>query len=116
MTSRPPITSRRSWSRPACGEPEVEAQAGSMREIVARRRDINANQLFKWRRELALPTSAEARLVPVAVLPETVTGPMLQPGAVGRATPLPARIEIAVAGGGRVRVAELVVSEIRLVD
>ena len=87
-----------------------------MREIVARRRDINANQLFKWRRELALPTSAEARLVPVAVLPETVTGPMLQPEAVGRATPLPPRIEIAVAGGVRVRVAELVVSEIRLVD
>jgi transposase len=72
--------------------------------IVARRHDVNANQLFKWRRALGLSAGTEAKLVPVVVVPETVTAPALQSGPVVRATPPPARIEIAVAGGIRVRI------------
>jgi transposase len=62
---------------------------------VARRHDINANQLFKWRRELARSTPT-ARLVPVAVTSEPAAGPVLEPA--------PGRIEIVLSGGVRVRI------------
>jgi transposase len=79
-------------------------EPGASVSIVARRHDINANQLFKWRHELAPATGTEASLVPVAVVPEAVTGAVLESGPVVRTAPMPARIEIALTGGVRVRI------------
>jgi transposase len=49
-------------------------EPGSSVSIVARRHDVNANQLFKWRRELAAaePSAAveSGQMVPVAIVPE----------------------------------------------
>jgi len=50
-------------------------EAGSSVSIVARRHDVNANQLFKWRRE-TLPkeppavTEGGGTMVPVEIVPE----------------------------------------------
>jgi transposase len=66
---------RRNWSdalkRQIVGE---TLEPGSSVSIVARRHDVNANQLFKWRREL-LPREAGAaietgQMVPVTIQPE----------------------------------------------
>jgi transposase len=83
---------------------------GSSVSRVARRYDVNANQVFAWRRRyrdgVAEPT--ELRLLPVTVTPD-------QPGG---AAPAHAGevIEIALAGGYRVRVGEGVqASTLRLV-
>ena len=71
-------------------------EPGSSVSIVGRRHDVNANQLFKWRRELAGSTPAAAALVPVAVMPEPATGMVPKPA--------PGRIEIVLSGGVRVRI------------
>jgi transposase len=45
--------------------------------VVARRHDINTNQVFKWRREL-LPSERpgeESDLLPVEIVPEPVARP-----------------------------------------
>lgn len=70
-------------------------EPGSSVSIVARRHDVNANQLFKWRREVAEPTA----LVPVAVMPEPAPGPVA-----AEPTMVPGRIEIVLSGGVRVRI------------
>ena len=48
-------------------------EAGSSVSIVARRHDVNTNQLFKWRREMlpkAPPAEAESNpMVPVEIVP-----------------------------------------------
>jgi transposase len=67
---------------------------GSSVSVVARRHDVNANQLFRWRREYlsGQPGGSDSRLLPVVVSgPER---PALQPG----------MIEIELASGHRVRV------------
>jgi hypothetical protein len=46
----------------------------------------------------------EASLVPVAIVPEVVMGPTIEAGPVTRTAPVPARIEIALSGGIRVRI------------
>ena len=76
-------------------------EPGSSVSIVARRHDVNANQLFKWRHELAEPMPAAPALVPVAVMPEPAT---LAAASAMAPKPTPGRIEIAVAGGVRVRI------------
>lgn len=47
---------------------------GASVSIVARRHDVNANQLFKWRREMAPAeppgAAASAIMLPVAIVPE----------------------------------------------
>ena len=63
--------------------------------IVARRHDVNANQLFKWRHEFAEPTA----LVPVAVVPEPAPGP-----AAPESLMVSGRIEIVFSGGVRVKI------------
>ena len=73
-------------------------EPGASVSIVARRHDVNANQLFKWRHELAEPTPGAPVLVPVAVIPgpttETVPAePTVAP------KPGPGRIEIALSAG-----------------
>ena len=89
---------RRRWSLELKRQLVAETlEPGSSVSIVARRHDVNANQLFKWRHELAGPTPAAAALVPVAVMPEPVAGPVVP-------KPAPGRIEIVRGGGVRVRI------------
>jgi transposase len=90
--------------------------AGASVSVVARRHDVNANQVFKWRRELAagdrvaLPATA-CEFVPIGVFAE-VEGETraAAPGDDGRpdATAVPANrsglIEIDLVSGSRLRV------------
>src|SRR3954465_6339384 len=73
---------------------------GSSVSRVARRYDVNANQVFAWRRRYRDIASepAELRLLPVTVMPDQLEG----------AAPARARevIEIALTGGYRVRVGD----------
>ena len=83
---------------------------GSSVSRVARRYDVNANQVFAWRRRYRDVASepAELRLLPVTVTPDQPEG----------ATPARASelIEIVLTGGYRVRVGESVqASTLRLV-
>jgi transposase len=71
-------------------------EAGASVSVVARRHDINANQLFRWRREwrdglLGEGASGE-RLVPVTIADRE------------RPAPSAGTIEIELVGGARVRV------------
>ena len=70
-------------------------EPGSSVSIVARRHDVNANQLFKWRHEFAEPTA----LVPVAVVPEPAPGPVAPEPPM-----MSGRIEIMLSGGVRVKI------------
>ena len=76
---------------------------GASVSVVARRHDVNANQLFKWRREIAAeaPSAATESVASVAMLPVEIVA---EPGAARR--PERARrsgtIEITFAGGARV--------------
>ena len=90
---------RRRWSLDLKRQLVAETlEPGSSVSIVARRHDVNAShQLFKWRHELGGSTPAAAALVPVAVLPEPATGPVVP-------KPAPGRIEIVLSGGVRVRI------------
>jgi transposase len=69
---------------------------GASVSVVARRHDVNANQLFKWRREMAAAATASVAMLPVEIVAE--------PSAARR--PERARrsgtIEITFAGGARV--------------
>jgi transposase len=91
---------RRRWPREVKRQLVAESlEPGSSVSIVGRRHDVNANQLFKWRRELAEPTA----LVPVAVMPEPATGPVAaEPTRVAKS--VPGWIEIVLSGGVRVRI------------
>jgi transposase len=83
---------------------------GSSVSRVARRYDVNANQVFAWRRRYrdGAAEPAELRLLPVTVTPDRQRGP-----APAGASEL---IEIVLAGGYRVRVGEGVqASTLRLV-
>ena len=87
-------------------------EPGASVSIVARRHDLNANMLFKWRRQFApsaapLPAVLPADLVPVAVLPDTATtsspGTRSEPRPMAE-QPATGSIEIALPGGVRVRI------------
>jgi len=66
---------------------------GASASVVARRYDVNANQLFRWRREYeAAGPGAGPAMVPVAVWPS------------GAAAACGGTIEIDLAGGVRVRI------------
>jgi len=69
------VGKRRNW--PEAFKRQVVAETlepGSSVSIVARRHDLNTNQLFKWRREMlpkAPPAEAESNpLVPVEIVAE----------------------------------------------
>lgn len=53
-------------------------EAGSSVSIVARRHDVNANQVFKWRRDLLPKEPAvvveNGRMLPVEIVPERDRG------------------------------------------
>jgi transposase len=91
----------RSW--PESLKREIVAAAllpGSSVSRVARRYDVNANQVFAWRRRYrdGAAEPAELRLLPVTVTPDHQRG-----RAPAGASEL---IEIVLAGGYRVRVGE----------
>jgi transposase len=78
-------------------------EPGASVSVVARRHDVNANQLFAWRRQFTGPTRVpRIELLPIEICPEpgeAITEP--EPTA---AKPLAGSIEIAVPGGVRVRI------------
>lgn len=84
-------------------------EPGASVSIVARRHDVNANMLFKWRRQymaVARPSSAPpAGLVPVEIVPHApmISSPTIEskPAADKPAT---GSIEIALTGGVRVKI------------
>jgi transposase len=66
---------RRIWSEALKRQIVAETlEPGSSVSIVARRHDVNANQLFKWRRELVPEQPPEVvdsgAMVPVEIVPE----------------------------------------------
>ena len=85
-------------------------EPGSSVSVVARRYDVNANQVFAWRKRYREPVSRAAplQLVPVRVTPDRQceSSPVSTSGL----------IEIELAGGRRVRVGDGVkASALRLV-
>ena len=78
-------------------------ETGASVSVVARRYNVNANQVFSWRRRYAavkppLASPASAGLVPVTITPEAESMPPSQ------APAAPETIEIEVGGDCRVRV------------
>jgi transposase len=76
-TKRKPLSvgRRREWPEALKRRMVAETlEPGASVSIVARRHDVNTNQLFKWRRELlpkAVPAVVEAgTMVPVEIMPE----------------------------------------------
>jgi transposase len=89
-------TKRRQYSEALKRQMVAETQApGASVSVVARRHDVNSNQLFKWRRQL-LPKAAVERglMVPVEIAPD---------GDRPRRGDRDGVIEIAFGGGARVR-------------
>jgi transposase len=86
---------RRRW--PAALKRRIVAETlvpGASVSVVARRHDVNANQVFKWRRGYeAAAAGSEARLVPVTVRP-----------AAAAATSAGGLIEVELSSGARVRI------------
>ena len=91
----------------------AETQApGASVSVVARRHDVNANQLFKWRREMAVeePPAETASVDSVAMLPVKIVADPSEarrPERVRRS----GTIEITFAGGARVCVRGAVSAE-----
>jgi transposase len=107
-TQRARRPKRRQWTEAFKRQVVAETlEPGASVSIVARRHDLNANQLFKWRREM-VPEQPPAAEQSVTMLPITIT-----PEAV-EARPRVRRsgtIEITLAGGARVCVRGEVSSE-----
>jgi transposase len=65
---------RREWSEALKRQiVEETLEPGASVSIVARRHDVNANQLFKWRREVAPEQPAAGQsvtMLPVEIVPE----------------------------------------------
>ena len=89
----------RSWPEPLKREIVAATfEPGASVAAVARHYEVNANQVFAWRKRFAAPEAEEAmpRLVPVVVTaePPQAPPPILSDD----------RIEIELAGGYRVRI------------
>ena len=102
---------RRRW--PEALKRQIVAETlepGSSVSIVARRHDMNANQLFQWRRQLLAksPASGGGSLLPVEIVPEQDRGPRSESGT----------IEIEFGNGTRLRVRGAVAPEMlrRIID
>jgi transposase len=104
------VSKRRQW--PEVLKRRIVAETlepGSSVSIVARRHDVNANQLFKWRREMAAeqtPTAdASVPMLPVEIVPEPPDPPGNGPEPTGVNRPRARRsgvIEITFGSGARV--------------
>jgi transposase len=102
---------RRRW--PEALKRQIVAETlepGSSVSIVARRHDVNANQLFQWRRRLLTksPASEGGPLLPVEIVPEQDGGSRSESGT----------IEIELGNGTRLRVRGAVAPEMlrRVID
>jgi transposase len=100
---------RRRW--PEAVKRELVAatfEPGASVSIVARRHDLNANQLFKWRRQLEearrTPMVEPGGLFPVEIGPGSPAGPVVEARPAAGAEPLVGSIEIALPGGVRVKI------------
>src|ERR1044071_1914177 len=76
---------RRRW--PEAVKRQIVAETlepGSSVSIVARRHDMNANQLFQWRRRLLAksPASGGSTLLPVEIVPEQDCGSRAESGTI----------------------------------
>jgi transposase len=99
------VAKRRRWPDALKRQLVAETlEAGASVSIVARRHDVDANQLFKWRRELATVPCSDSKLLPVAVVEEPAADPALPSMSPVRVVLPPARIEITFLGGVRVRI------------
>ncbi|MCP4329322.1 MAG: transposase [Alphaproteobacteria bacterium] len=89
---------RRRWPEALKRQIVAETRApGASVSVVARRHDVNANQLFRWRREYeARSLAGDPGLVPVALC-AVDTGALPTPAATGT-------IAIEMVGGARVRI------------
>ena len=102
---------RRRW--PEALKRQIVAETlepGSSVSIVARRHDVNANQLFQWRRQLrAKSPASDGALLPVEIVPEQGHG---------RSTESGGSIEIEFDNGTRLRVRGAVAPEMlrRVID
>src|ERR1700756_3748468 len=96
-TKQQPIpTKRRQYSEALKRQMVAETQApGASVSIVARRHDVNSNQLFRWRRQLLPKAVVESgAMVPVEIAPD---------GDRTRRTDREGIIEIVFGSGARVR-------------
>ena len=102
VDTQPP--KRRQYSEALKREMAAETQApGASVSIVARRHDVNSNQLFRWRRQLLPKAAVESgAMAPVAVAPDEARP---------RRTDREGVIEIALGCGARVRLRGEVSSE-----
>jgi transposase len=112
-TSADRISSNRRRRWPEALKRQIVAETlepGSSGSIVARRHDMNANQLFQWRRQLLAksPASGGGALRPVEIVPEQGRGRSAESG----------RIEIEFENGARLRVRGAVAPEMlrRVID
>jgi len=72
------VGKRRRWSEALKRQIVAESkEPGASVSVVARRHDVNANQVFTWRRELLAPEQPEedTGLVPVEIAPEPSSRP-----------------------------------------
>jgi transposase len=70
---QPSQTKRRQYSEASKRQMVAETQApGASVSVVARRHDVNSNQLFRWRRQLLPKALVEsgAAMVPVDIAPD----------------------------------------------
>ena len=98
---RPGATKRRQYSEALKREMVAETLTpGASVSIVARRHDVNSNQLFQWRRQLLPKAVVESgAMVPVAIAPDGGGLDRGRPRRVDRE----GVIEIAFGCGARVR-------------
>jgi len=96
---RGPRPKRRQWAEAFKRQIVAETlEPGASVSIVARRHDVNANQLFKWRRETA-PEQPPAAEQGITMLPVTIAPEASEPRPRARRS---GTIEITLAGGARV--------------
>ena len=69
---QPGVTKRRQYSEALKRQMVAETQVpGASVSIVARRHDVNSNQLFRWRRQLLPKAVVESgAMVPVEIAPD----------------------------------------------
>jgi len=92
---QPGLTKRRPYSEALKRPMVAETQAPGAVSIVARRHDVNSNQLFRWRRQLLLKAVVESgAMVPAEIAPDDGRP---------RRTDREGVIEIAFGCGARVR-------------
>jgi transposase len=106
---QPGATTRRQYSAALKRQMVAETQApGASVSIVARRHDVNSNQLFRWRRQLLPKAVVESgAMVPVEIAPDGSRADDGRP----RRPDREGVIEIAFGCGARVRLRGEVSSE-----